>query len=83
VLLQLEESSNDLKHLHLIAYDRRKLTAPEINYLVYKKELLAIKYALQTWRIYIDNNHTTVIYTDYESLKYLAIMRNPLKRLAR
>jgi hypothetical protein len=50
---------------------------------VYEKELLSIKYALQTWRIYIDNGHIITIYTDHESLKYLATMRNLIKRLAR
>ena len=35
------------------------------------------------WRIYIDNGHTTVIFTDHESLKYLATMRKRSKRLAR
>jgi hypothetical protein len=81
--LQPEFGSNDLKRLHPVAYNSRKLTAAEINYPVYKKELLAIKYALQTWRIYVDNGHTTVIYTDHKSLKYLATMRNLSKRLAR
>ena len=83
VLLQLEEGSTDSKRLHPVAYDGRKLSPAEINYPVHEKELLAIKYALQTWRIYIDNGHTTTIYTDHESLKYLATMRNPSKRLAR
>jgi transposase InsO family protein len=73
----------ETKRLHPVAYDGRKLSPAEINYPVHEKELLAIKYALQSWRIYIDNGSTTVIYTDHESLKYLATMRNPTKRLAR
>lgn len=80
VLLQAHPQTG---RLHPVAYDGRKLSPAEINYPVHEKELLAIKYALQTWRIYIDNGHTTVIYTDHESLKYLATMRNPSKRLAR
>jgi transposase InsO family protein len=80
VLLQLHPETG---RLHPVAYDGRKLSPAEINYPVHEKELLAIKYALQTWRIYIDNGHTTIIYTDHESLKYLATMRNPTKRLAR
>jgi hypothetical protein len=35
------------------------------------------------WRIYINNKHTTIIYTDYKSLKYLVTIRNPLKRFTR
>ena len=80
VLLQAHPET---RRLHPVAYDGRKLSPAEINYPVHEKELLAIKYALQTWRIYIDNGHTTTIYTDHESLKYLATMRNPTKRLAR
>ena len=80
VLLQAHPKTG---RLHPVAYEGRKLSPAEINYPVHEKELLAIKYALQTWRIYIDNGHTTTIYTDHESLKYLATMRNPTKRLAR
>jgi len=80
VLLQTD---TDTGRLHPVAYDGRKLSPAEINYPVHEQELLAIKYALQLWRIYIDNGHTTVIYTDHESLKYLKTMRNPSKRLAR
>ena len=57
--------------IHLIAYNSRKLTAAEINYPVYKKELLAIKSAIYTWNYYIENGKITVVLTDYESLKYL------------
>ena len=80
VLLQQDAETGKL---HPVAFDGRKLSPAEINYPVHEKELLAIKYALQTWRIYIDNGHTTIIYTDHESLKYLATMRKPSKRLAR
>ena len=80
VLLQLDTISNKLLP---VAYDGRKLTPAEINYPVHEKELLAIKYAVATWRVYIDNNQQTIVYTDHESLKYLATMRKPTKRLAR
>lgn len=69
--------------LHPVAYDGRKLTPAEINYPVHEKELLAVKYALQTWRIYIDNGTRTTIFTDHESLKYMHTMQKPTKRLAR
>lgn len=78
----LKQKGGDNK-LHPVAYDGRKLSSAEINYAVHEKELLAVKYALQIWRIYIDNGHTTKIYTDHESLKYLATMKKPTKRLAR
>ena len=56
---------------HPIAYDGRKLTGAELNYPVHEKELPAIKHALRTWYMYIDNGKPTVILTDHESLKYL------------
>ena len=68
VLKQRDPSTDKL---HPVAFDGRKLSPAEINYPVHEKELLAIKYALQIWRIYVDNGHTTVIFTDHESLKYL------------
>lgn len=80
VLLQ---TSCDSNQAHPVAYDGRKLTPAEVNYPVHEKELLAIKYALNTWRIYIENEYPVTIYTDHESLKYLQTMRNPTKRLAR
>ena len=33
--------------IHSIAYDGRKLQSAELNYAVYEKELLVIKYALR------------------------------------
>ena len=75
--------SNDLKWLYSVTYDDCKLIAAEINYSVYEKKLLAIKYALQIWRIYINNDRIIIIYTDYESLKYLITMCNLLKCLTR
>lgn len=80
VLMQEDTTTS---RLHPVAFDGRKLSPAEVNYPVHEKELLAIKYALQNWRIYIDNGHTTTIFTDHESLKYLATMRKPTKRLAR
>jgi transposase InsO family protein len=50
---------------------------------VHEKELLAIKEALRSWRVYVENGLPVTIYTDHESLKYLKTMRNPSKRLAR
>lgn len=80
---ELLQEDPETGRLHPVAYDGRKLTPAEINYPIHEKELLAIKYGLQTWRMYVDNGHTITVYTDHESLKYLATMRNPSKRLAR
>jgi hypothetical protein len=50
---------------------------------MHEKELLAIKEILRNWRVYVKNGLPITIYTDYKNLKYLKIIRNPSKRLAR
>ena len=80
VLLQADPTNGKL---HPVAYDGRKLSPAEINYPIHEKELLAIKCALQAWRVYIDNGTTTIVYTDHESLRYMSTMKKPSKRLAR
>jgi ribosomal protein L24E len=50
---------------------------------MHEKELLVIKEALRNWRVYVKNGFSVIIYTNYKSLKYFKIMRNPSKRLAK
>jgi len=57
--------------LHPVAFDGRKLKGPELRYPTHEKELLAIKEALDRWKHYIENGHTTIILTDHESLETL------------
>ncbi|KAG9663981.1 hypothetical protein KCV03_g9824, partial [Aureobasidium melanogenum] len=78
----LYQNDEDAK-LHPVAFGGRKLKAAELNYPVHEKEGLAIKEALRTWTMYIQNGHKTVILTDHESLKYLQTMKTPSKRVAR
>ena len=66
-----------------ITFDSYKLSPIEINYPIHEKELLTIKYTLQIQRIYIDNRHTTIIFTNHESLKYLTTIRKLSKHLTR
>jgi len=54
--------------LHPVAYGGKKMTGTELNYPVHEKELLAIKEALRTWAPYLQNNATTTIFTDHQSL---------------
>jgi len=69
--------------MHPVAYDGRKLRGAELNYPTHEKELLAIKEALTKWKHYIENNHTTTVLTDHESLRYMNSVTKPSKRLAR
>ena len=54
-----------------VAYYSRKLTAPELNYDIHDKELLAIVEALKTWRVYLEGPKFPVkIYSDHKNLLY-------------
>ncbi|CEH19118.1 FOG: Transposon-encoded proteins with TYA, reverse transcriptase, integrase domains in various combinations [Ceraceosorus bombacis] len=55
----------------------------ELNYSVSKQELLAIKYALNAWKHYVDNGHQTTILTDHQNLETIPRTKVALKRLAR
>jgi len=68
--------------LHSVIYDGQKLQDTELNYSVYKKKLLIIKHALQTWQYYIKNDHTTTIIMNHEDLQYLKNTSHSFKQLA-
>ena len=53
---------------HPIAYHSRKLTAPEENYDVHDKELLAIVVALEHWRIYAESCSDLTVFSDHKNL---------------
>ena len=53
----------------VICYQSRQLQAAKRNYLVHDKELLAIKYALAKFRIYLLGDRPFVVYTDHASLR--------------
>ncbi|HEY9845636.1 MAG TPA: retropepsin-like aspartic protease/reverse transcriptase, partial [Candidatus Caenarcaniphilales bacterium] len=53
---------------HPVAYYSRSLTAPERNYDIHDKELLAIVAAMQEWRIYIEGAPPIEILTDHKNL---------------
>ena len=66
ILSQLDEE----KRLYPIIFYSRKFTAPELNYDIYDKELLAIVDNFKMWRVYLEGlKHIIKIYTDYKNLK--------------
>ena len=52
----------------VICYQSRQLQAAERNYPVHDKELLAMKYALAKFRVYLLGDRPFVVYPDYSSL---------------
>ncbi|CEH14634.1 FOG: Transposon-encoded proteins with TYA, reverse transcriptase, integrase domains in various combinations [Ceraceosorus bombacis] len=69
--------------MHPVAYDGRKMKPAKLNYSVSEQELLAIKYALNTWKHYVDNGFTTTILTDHQNLETIPRTKVASKRLAR
>ncbi|KAH9111696.1 hypothetical protein AeMF1_013859 [Aphanomyces euteiches] len=55
---------------HPVSYQSRQLRPAERNYPVHDLELLAVKYALVTFRIYLLGSKLFVVYTDHASLRH-------------
>ena len=65
-----------------IAYASRKLNPAEQGYSTHERELLAIIYALQTWKPYLYGGKFTIM-TDRHPLKYLDTQKTLSRRQAR
>ena len=67
VLTQLDSNGDR----HLCAFISKTFSPPERNYEIYDRELLAIIWALEEWRHYIQGlPHTTIIFSDHKNLTY-------------
>ncbi|GMF67962.1 unnamed protein product [Phytophthora fragariaefolia] len=63
-LMQHDHEGRD----RVVYYQSRQLKPAERNYLVHDKELLAMKYALAKFRVYLLGSRPFVVYTDHASL---------------
>jgi hypothetical protein len=67
-----------------VAFASRKMSGPELNYPVLEKEFLAILFAFQQWRQYLEGPpHPVVVYTDHRSLEYFLTSKQLTRRQAR
>lgn len=72
----------DDKGCRAIEYASRLLLPAERNYSTTEREALAIVWAMERFRGYIECNHVTVM-TDHQALKWLMNIKSPQGRLAR
>ena len=77
VLSQLQEGQEKV-----IAYGSKAFSAEERNYCVTRRELLAIVWAMETYRYYLYGKRFTVR-TDHASLKWILKVKEPKDQLAR
>jgi len=64
-----------------IAYTSRLLNKAEQNYSTIEKELLAIVYSIQFFRLYIYSRKFTLV-MDHQPQKWLHSVKDPTSRLA-
>jgi len=59
--------------IHSIAFHSRTFSAPELNYNVHDKELLAIFEAFKIWQHYLERSASPIdVVTDHKNLEYFS-----------
>ena len=70
--------------VHPVAFHSRTFSAPELNYDVHDKELLAIFEAFKIWRHYLEGSASPIdVVTDYKNLEYFSTTKILTRRQAR
>lgn len=80
----LSQYSSEDKLWHPVAFYSKSLSAPERNYEIYDKELLAIIRALEEWRHYLEGHpHKFEVWSDHLNLTYFKSAQRLTRRQAR
>ena len=66
-----------------VSYFSRKLNKHQLNYAPIEKECLAIILSITHFSIYLNNGHTTTVFTDHNPLAFLAKMKEKNQKLLR
>jgi hypothetical protein len=79
----LTQKSSDGR-MRPIAYYSRKMTAPELNYDIHDKELLAVVEAFREWRVYLEGpKYPVQVFTDHKNLLYWTTTKQLNRRQVR
>ncbi|GKE19812.1 reverse transcriptase domain-containing protein [Tanacetum coccineum] len=71
-----------IKHFQPIHYASKTMTEAQIHYTTTEKEMLAVVYAFETFRLYLVLSKS-IVYTDHSTLKYLMNKHDAKPRLLR
>jgi hypothetical protein len=59
-----------------VAFYSRKMTATELNYDIYDKEILAIVSSFKEWRRYLESTEDSIlVFSDHKNLEYFPTMK--------
>jgi len=80
-ILSIMTKNNEI---HPVAFHSRTFSAPELNYNVHNKELLAIFEAFKIWRHYLERSALPIdVVTDHKNLEYFLTTKILTHRQAR
>ena len=85
ILLQPAVPAPDTeRHWHLVAYHSKSFVGPQIRYMTYDKELMAISECFKAWRHFVEGAAYPIrVLSDYDNLKYFMTTQTLSGRQAR